>query len=134
MEFEEYTDEFQLFSLPGYEKKRKEKQNQNQKRKRKQVKKACANCRNAHTGCDHERPCKRCVGHGLEDSCVDVKRKTSKKDFEETPKISKKKEKTVLNEVLDSVIKTEKKQKQQQVEEEEEEEEEKVEKKVEKKS
>lgn len=43
--------------------------------KRVQVSKACTNCRKAHSGCDNDRPCRRCVQHGLENSCIDVPRK-----------------------------------------------------------
>eukprot|EP01088_Endostelium_zonatum_P014695 TRINITY_DN331_c0_g1_i1.p1 TRINITY_DN331_c0_g1~~TRINITY_DN331_c0_g1_i1.p1 ORF type:complete len:449 (-),score=107.38 TRINITY_DN331_c0_g1_i1:244-1590(-) len=43
--------------------------------KRKQVKRACSNCRKAHAGCDENRPCRRCVGGGKENSCKDVPRK-----------------------------------------------------------
>jgi hypothetical protein len=39
------------------------------------VKRACINCRHAHTACDSNRPCKRCVTLGLESECVDVERK-----------------------------------------------------------
>jgi len=47
--------------------------------KRRQVKKACQHCHNAHTACDEQRPCKRCLQYGLEESCVDIERKTRKK-------------------------------------------------------
>jgi hypothetical protein len=75
-----YDEEYQFYALPALnEKKRKLSQtNTNTKKKRKQVKRACVNCRSAHTGCDHERPCKRCTTHGLEDSCCDQKKKVSK--------------------------------------------------------
>jgi hypothetical protein len=39
------------------------------------VKRACTNCKSAHTACDSERPCQRCVSLGLEESCVDSERK-----------------------------------------------------------
>ncbi|EGF79526.1 hypothetical protein BATDEDRAFT_25928 [Batrachochytrium dendrobatidis JAM81] len=45
------------------------------KRKRDQVKTACINCRKACKKCSHERPCNRCVIHGIELSCTDVPRK-----------------------------------------------------------
>jgi hypothetical protein len=47
----------------------------NHQPKRLQVPKACSNCRKMHAGCDHVRPCKRCVQNGLEATCVDVPRK-----------------------------------------------------------
>lgn len=47
----------------------------NHQPKRLQVPKACSNCRKMHAGCDHVRPCKRCVQNGLESTCVDVPRK-----------------------------------------------------------
>jgi hypothetical protein len=40
--------------------------------KRRQVRQACINCRKSHTACQDERPCKRCVAHGLGHLCVDV--------------------------------------------------------------
>eukprot|EP01118_Nematostelium_gracile_P010717 TRINITY_DN3734_c0_g1_i1.p1 TRINITY_DN3734_c0_g1~~TRINITY_DN3734_c0_g1_i1.p1 ORF type:complete len:367 (+),score=93.23 TRINITY_DN3734_c0_g1_i1:85-1185(+) len=43
--------------------------------KRQQVPKACSNCRKMHSGCDVERPCKRCIQNGLESTCIDVPRK-----------------------------------------------------------
>jgi len=45
------------------------------KPKRGHVSKACTNCRKMHAGCDHGRPCSRCVFHKMESSCVDVPRK-----------------------------------------------------------
>ena len=39
--------------------------------KRRQVRQACQHCRKSHTACEEQRPCKRCVAHGLADSCVD---------------------------------------------------------------
>eukprot|EP01080_Neovahlkampfia_damariscottae_P003919 gene3919-7130_t len=39
------------------------------------VKRACSNCKSAHTACDSNRPCQRCTSLGLEDSCVDAERK-----------------------------------------------------------
>ncbi|KAH6565489.1 hypothetical protein BASA62_007231 [Batrachochytrium salamandrivorans] len=54
------------------------------KKKRDQVKTACINCRKACKKCSHERPCCRCVTHGIESSCIDVPRrdrtKTLKRD------------------------------------------------------
>jgi len=47
--------------------------NNSRPKKRLQVPRACMNCRKMHTGCETERPCKRCVQHGLE--CVDLPRK-----------------------------------------------------------
>jgi hypothetical protein len=47
--------------------------------KRKQVKKACLNCRIAHSACETERPCKRCKALGLEASCIDVERRNAKR-------------------------------------------------------
>jgi hypothetical protein len=55
--------------------------------KRQQVPKACSNCRKMHSGCDVERPCKRCVQNGLESSCLDLPRKkrvSKKKKIEPT--------------------------------------------------
>jgi hypothetical protein len=40
----------------------------------KHVEKACVHCKKAHLGCDHSRPCKRCIHLGKED-CVDVEHK-----------------------------------------------------------
>ncbi|KAI7879753.1 hypothetical protein K492DRAFT_208017 [Lichtheimia hyalospora FSU 10163] len=36
---------------------------------------ACVHCQRAHLACDVERPCKRCVQAGREDSCFDVQHK-----------------------------------------------------------
>jgi len=47
--------------------------------KRKQVKRACENCRKAHSGCDEERPCHRCKKRGEEDKCLDMPRKKRKR-------------------------------------------------------
>lgn len=47
---------------------------QNPKR-RNQVSRACSNCRKTHAACDTERPCKRCIQHGLQNFCIDVPRK-----------------------------------------------------------
>lgn len=44
------------------------------KRKRYHAKKACANCRRAHTACEDERPCKRCRKKGV--SCFDAEPET----------------------------------------------------------
>lgn len=44
-------------------------------KKRKQVKKACVNCRKAHSCCDDNRPCKRCVDLGIQDYCRDTENK-----------------------------------------------------------
>jgi len=41
------------------------------KKKRKYVRVACVNCRRSKTGCDVSRPCKRCVQHGWESTCID---------------------------------------------------------------
>lgn len=35
----------------------------------KKVKKACANCRRAHSRCDDKRPCSRCVAHLIAHTC-----------------------------------------------------------------
>eukprot|EP01080_Neovahlkampfia_damariscottae_P008080 gene8080-12541_t len=40
--------------------------------KRRQVRQACQHCRKSHTACEEQRPCRRCVAHGLADSCIDV--------------------------------------------------------------
>jgi len=45
------------------------------KMKRGHVSKACTNCRKMHAGCDHARPCSRCVFHRMESTCMDVPRK-----------------------------------------------------------
>ncbi len=39
------------------------------------VKAACSNCRSSHVACSHEIPCKRCVEHGIGDSCRYLPRK-----------------------------------------------------------
>jgi len=56
--------------------------------KRAQVPKACGNCRKMHSGCDMERPCKRCVQNNLQSSCHDIPRKkrVSKKREKQTEK------------------------------------------------
>lgn len=36
---------------------------------------ACVPCKKAHLRCDSQRPCSRCVTHGKEDTCVDVRHK-----------------------------------------------------------
>ncbi|KIX04403.1 uncharacterized protein Z518_05271 [Rhinocladiella mackenziei CBS 650.93] len=36
---------------------------------------ACINCKKKHLRCDNERPCRRCVQSGKEDTCVDVEHK-----------------------------------------------------------
>eukprot|EP01120_Amphizonella_sp_Union-15-10_P001227 TRINITY_DN11279_c0_g1_i1.p1 TRINITY_DN11279_c0_g1~~TRINITY_DN11279_c0_g1_i1.p1 ORF type:complete len:347 (-),score=49.45 TRINITY_DN11279_c0_g1_i1:80-1120(-) len=51
---------------------------ENSRRKRKQVKKACTNCRKAHSACDAQRPCNRCKKYNLESTCVDHQRKKRK--------------------------------------------------------
>jgi hypothetical protein len=45
--------------------------------KRTQVSRACANCRKVHTGCDANRPCRRCILYNLE--CIDLPRKKRSK-------------------------------------------------------
>jgi hypothetical protein len=45
----------------------------------KYAKKACLNCRKAHSACDSGRPCKRCVSFGLQHECRDIERKKTKK-------------------------------------------------------
>jgi len=49
--------------------------NRNKATVRKQVPKACLNCRKMHTGCDTQRPCKRCTQYGMQDSCIDLDRR-----------------------------------------------------------
>jgi len=47
-------------------------QQQQQKQKRRRpvfVSRACTNCRKAHTKCDEQKPCSRCVRLGLSDTC-----------------------------------------------------------------
>ncbi|KAG2224372.1 hypothetical protein INT45_006772 [Circinella minor] len=39
------------------------------------VLRACVNCRKAHLACDTDRPCKRCVSLGKEQTCYDVDHK-----------------------------------------------------------
>jgi hypothetical protein len=51
---------------------------QQPKKKRKQVKRACLNCRLAHSACGDTRPCKRCIQYGIQDSCIDVSRRNSR--------------------------------------------------------
>jgi hypothetical protein len=41
-------------------------------KKRKQVKRACLNCRIAHTCCDDYRPCRHCIHLGIAHACVDA--------------------------------------------------------------
>lgn len=54
----------------------KEEQKPNtQTKRRKQVKKACVSCRAAHARCDENRPCTRCIKHGMQDYCFDAKTK-----------------------------------------------------------
>lgn len=48
--------------------------------KKKKVKFACVNCRKSKTACDNERPCRRCISKGLEDSCTNNS-KISQKRF-----------------------------------------------------
>lgn len=40
-------------------------------KKRRHVKVACERCNRCHLGCDHQRPCRNCVRHGVQ--CVDTK-------------------------------------------------------------
>lgn len=47
------------------------------------TKKACSNCRNAHTACDSGRPCKRCLQLGLNDCCDAQRKKSKKRGFED---------------------------------------------------
>ncbi|CAH7687387.1 expressed protein [Phakopsora pachyrhizi] len=47
-----------------------------QHQKRKQVKRACMNCQKACKGCSDNRPCPRCILHGLSDTCFDAPRKS----------------------------------------------------------
>lgn len=44
------------------------------KEKRKQIKTACTPCRKARKGCDHARPCQRCVKYTIQEQCIDVER------------------------------------------------------------
>jgi len=54
--------------------------------KRIQVKAACSNCRKKHQGCDNQRPCKRCINTGNEDTCVDIPHRRYKtKPSDKTP-------------------------------------------------
>ncbi|KAH3683595.1 hypothetical protein WICPIJ_005442 [Wickerhamomyces pijperi] len=48
------------------------------KQPRKKTARACVNCHRAHMTCDSGRPCKRCVGRGLESTCIDAPRKLKK--------------------------------------------------------
>jgi len=50
--------------------------------KRSRAKRACLNCKKSKTACDDTRPCTRCVGAGLAESCIDVERKRSKRKKE----------------------------------------------------
>ncbi|KAG2387162.1 hypothetical protein C9374_001494 [Naegleria lovaniensis] len=50
---------------------------QAKKRRRNQAKAACENCRKAHTACQDQKPCHRCVKLGLE--CVEAQKKTKMK-------------------------------------------------------
>ena len=43
--------------------------------KRLQVPRACIQCQKTHSGCDLERPCKRCVQNGFGILCDDKPRK-----------------------------------------------------------
>eukprot|EP01129_Flabellula_baltica_P009477 TRINITY_DN3878_c0_g1_i1.p1 TRINITY_DN3878_c0_g1~~TRINITY_DN3878_c0_g1_i1.p1 ORF type:complete len:152 (+),score=24.29 TRINITY_DN3878_c0_g1_i1:102-557(+) len=47
--------------------------------KRKRVTRACNHCQKSHLACNDSRPCNRCIKKGLESTCVDGIRKTSKK-------------------------------------------------------
>lgn len=47
------------------------------------TKKACSNCRNAHTACDSGRPCRRCLQLGLKDCCDAQRKKSKKRGFED---------------------------------------------------
>lgn len=40
--------------------------------KRKAVQRACQNCKNAHTCCEEQRPCSRCIKLGIESTCFDA--------------------------------------------------------------
>ncbi|KAF0976327.1 hypothetical protein FDP41_004633 [Naegleria fowleri] len=50
---------------------------ENKKRRRNQAKSACEACRRAHTACQDQKPCHRCVKLGLE--CVEAQKKTKVK-------------------------------------------------------
>merc|ERR1719379_1568469 len=56
--------------------------------KRKQVRLACTSCRKSKTGCDEQRPCRRCVARGKADTCSDApkKRRTVTKKMKSTNK------------------------------------------------
>ncbi|KAJ1499058.1 hypothetical protein HMI54_012144, partial [Coelomomyces lativittatus] len=41
----------------------------------KKVRAACSNCRASHVACSHEVPCRRCVEHGIGDTCKYLPRK-----------------------------------------------------------
>ncbi|KAL0477133.1 hypothetical protein AKO1_005929 [Acrasis kona] len=56
------------------------------KQRKPYTKRACINCKNAHAGCDSERPCKRCVSLGIENDCVDAERKKPTRKANKKPK------------------------------------------------
>jgi len=49
--------------------------NKGNKRKATRVQRACVNCRKRKQGCEHERPCRRCVEKGINCTEVETKRK-----------------------------------------------------------
>jgi hypothetical protein len=46
--------------------------------KRRKATRACVHCQRTHLTCDNNRPCERCVGRGLADTCQDGTRKKAK--------------------------------------------------------
>lgn len=46
--------------------------------KRRKAARACIHCQRTHLTCDNNRPCERCVGRGLADTCRDGVRKKAK--------------------------------------------------------
>lgn len=70
-------------------------------KKRKQVKRACLNCRIAHTCCDDYRPCRQCVRLGIAHACVDAdyhhKKRKKRNSTNELILVKKPKEETHQN-------------------------------------
>lgn len=64
---------------------------QKQKRRRQLlVSRACTNCRKAHTKCDEQKPCSRCVRLGLSDTChmAEIQKRGRKRKTEGTESVN----------------------------------------------
>eukprot|EP01117_Protostelium_nocturnum_P015187 TRINITY_DN5858_c0_g1_i1.p1 TRINITY_DN5858_c0_g1~~TRINITY_DN5858_c0_g1_i1.p1 ORF type:complete len:640 (-),score=180.92 TRINITY_DN5858_c0_g1_i1:120-2039(-) len=68
--------------------------NQNEEKVKLNAKKvthACALCKKDHASCDSARPCKRCVGRGIPEQCVDAEsKKRGRKKVDEEERVKKK--------------------------------------------